>query len=98
MGSIKERVAALDAYMKGLQPQLTTFLLADGTEFHTPIDPFTYLKDYGAYAPDGRRIVAYPHPTEHTDGLSLSLYQMIDSAIEAGRLDLPDLESDEVGR
>ena len=96
MGSIKERVATLEAYMKGLQPKLAMFLLEDGTEFHTPIDPFTYLKDYGAYAPDGRRIVAYPHPTEHIDGLSLSLYQTIDSAIEAGRLEMSDLESDEV--
>ncbi len=97
MGSIKERVAAIEAYVKGLQPQLTTFLLADGTEFHTPIDPFTYLKDYGAYTPDGRRIVAHPHPTEKIDGLSLSLYHLIDEAIEAGRLELPELESDEVG-
>ena len=96
MGSIKERVAAIEAYVRGLQPQLTTFLLADGTEFHTPIDPFTYLKDYGAYTPDGRRIIAHPHPVEGVDGLSLSLYHLIDSAIATGRLDLPDLESDGV--
>ncbi|WP_298030041.1 hypothetical protein [uncultured Dysosmobacter sp.] len=96
MGSIKERVATLEAYMKGLQPKLAMFLLEDGTEFHTPIDPFTYLKDYGAYAPDGRRIVAHPHPAKDVDGLSLSLYHLIDSAIATGRLDLPDLESDGV--
>ncbi len=96
MASVKERVAVLGAYMRGLQPQTSTFLLENGAEFHTAIDPFTYLKEYGARTPDGRRIVAYPHPTEHIDALSLSLYQVIDEAIEAGRLELPDLEGDEV--
>ncbi len=96
MASVKERVAVLEAYMRGLQPQTSTFLLENGAEFHTAIDPFTYLKEYGAQTPDGRRIVAYPHPAEHIDALSLSLYQMIDSAIAVGRLELPDLESDEV--
>lgn len=53
------------------------------------------LREYGAYTPDGRRIALYPHPIEGIDPLSLSLYQMIDEAIEAGRLDLPEeLESD----
>ena len=47
--------------------------------------------------PDGKRIVLYPHPVEGVDPLSLSLYQMIDEAIEQGKLELPELESDEIG-
>ena len=47
--------------------------------------------------PDGKRIVLYPHPVEGVDPLSLSLYQMLDEAIEQGKLELPELESDEIG-
>jgi hypothetical protein len=38
--------------------------------------------------------VLYPHPVEGVDGLSLSLYQLIDDAIEAGRLEL-DVKGDD---
>ena len=48
-------------------------------------------------SPDGKRIVLYPHPVEGIDPLSLSLYQMLDEAIERGKLELPELESDEIG-
>lgn len=54
--------------------------------------------EHGAYTPDGKRIVLYPHPVENVDGLSLSLFQLIDEAVETGRMFLPHiLESDEVG-
>lgn len=96
MASVKERLAALNDYVRGLQPDMTTFLLEDGTEFHTPLDAFDYLRKYGAAIPTGKRITSYPHPVEGIDSLSLSLYQMIDEAIEIGRLELPDLDSDEV--
>ena len=49
---------------------------------------------HGAYTHDGRRIVLYPHPIEGVDGLSMSLYQLIDEAIARGKLELPELESD----
>ena len=55
------------------------------------------MRKYGAVTPDGKRIVLYPHPVEGVDPLSLSLYQMIDEAIEQGKLELPELESDEIG-
>lgn len=96
MASIKERIAALESYVKGLQPDLTTFLLEDGTEFHTPLGAFEYLYEHGAVTPAGKRITFYPHPVEGVDELSLSLYQLIDKAIHIGRLELPNLESDEV--
>lgn len=96
MASVKERLAALESYLKSLQPGMTTFILEDGTEFHTPLDPFAYLYKHGAVTPAGQRIVFYPHPVEGVDALSLSLYQTIDEAIQAGRLELPDLESDEI--
>ena len=52
---------------------------------------------HGAYTHDGRRIVLYPHPVEGIDPLSLSLYQLIDEAIERGKLELLALASDEIG-
>ena len=52
------------------------------------------IKAYGACTPDGQRIVLYPHPVEGVDPLSLSLYEMLDEAIECGKLEL-DLEGDE---
>lgn len=51
---------------------------------------------HGAYTPDGTRIVLFPHSIEGIDPLSLSLYQLIDEAVERGRLTLPELESDDL--
>lgn len=96
MASVKERIAALERYVKELQPDLTTFILEDGTEFHTPLGAFEYLYEHGTVTPTGKRITFYPHPVEGVDTLSLSLHQMIDNAIQIGRLELPDVESDEV--
>ena len=96
MTSVEKRLEALRNYLKGLTADETTFIVAGGGEFHTKQDPFSYLWEHGAYTPDGRRIVLYPHPVEGIDGLSLSLYQLIDEAVEAGRLELPALESDDV--
>ena len=61
-----------------------------------PKTPEEYLMQHGAYTPDGRRIALYPHPVEGVDALSLSLYQMIDEAVEVGKLEFPELESDEL--
>lgn len=96
MPSIKERLRMLSAYVDGLRPEVTTFLVAGGGEFHTPLTPEEYLMRHGAYTPDGRRIVLYPHPVEGVDPLSLSLYQMIDEAVEVGKLQFPELKSDEL--
>ena len=96
MASIEQRLSALRDYLKTMSADETTFIVAGGGEFHTKQDPFSYLWEHGAYTPDGRRIVLYPHPVEGVDGLSLSFYQLIDEAIEAGRLELPDLESDDI--
>lgn len=95
MASVKDRITALEAYVAGLKPEMTTFLLEDGTEFHTSLGPFEYLYQYSAVTPTGKRIAFYPHPLEGVDGLSLSLYQLIDEAVAKGRLELPELESDE---
>ena len=96
MTSVEKRLEVLRNYLKGLTADETTFIVAGGGEFHTKQDPVSYLLENGAYTPDGRRIVLYPHPVEGVDPLSLSLYEVIDEAIEAGRLELPDLESDDV--
>lgn len=96
MASVKERIAALENYVKGLQPDMTTFLLEDGTEFHTPQGAFEYLYEHGTVTPTGKRITFYPHPVQGVDELSLSLYQLVDEAIQNGQLELPDLKSDEV--
>ena len=89
------RLAALREYLRSLSADETVFIVEGGGEYFTKEDHFNYLMQHGAYTHDGRRIVLYPHPVEGVDPLSLSLYQMIDEAIEAGRLDWPDLEGDE---
>ena len=38
----------------------------------------------------------YPHPVEGVDALSLSLYELLDEAIEVGKLELPEPGSDEL--
>ena len=90
------RLAALREYLRSLSADETVFI-GEGGEFCTAEDAFTYLRKYGAVTPDGKRIVLYPHPVEGVDPLSLSLYQMLDEAIERGKLELPALESDEIG-
>ena len=97
MATIEQRLAALREYLKDRSADETIFIVEGGGEFHTRLDAFTYLRERGAYTPDGRRIVLYPHPIEGVDGLSLSLYQLIDAAVENGRLELPKLESDQPG-
>lgn len=97
MATIERRLAALREYLKTISADETVFIVEGGKEFHTKQDAFTYLREHGAYTPDGRRIVLYPHPVEGVDPLSLSLYQMLDEAIERGKLELPTLESDEIG-
>ena len=91
------RLAALREYLKSLSADETTFIVEGGGEFHTSEDPFSCLLEHGAYTPDGTRIVLFPHPIEGVDPLSLSLYQLIDEAVEKGRLTLPELKSDEIG-
>ena len=91
------RLAALREYLRLLSADETVFIVEGGGEFRTAEDAFTYLRKYGAVTPDDKRIVLYPHPVEGIDPLSLSLYQMLDEAIERGKLELPELESDEIG-
>ena len=91
------RLAVLREYLKSLSADETTFIVEGGGEFHTSEDPFSYLLEHGAYTPDGTRIVLFPHPIEGVGPLSLSLYQLIDEAVEKGRLTLPELKSDEIG-
>lgn len=90
------RLAALREYLRSLSADETTFIVEGGGEYHTKEDPFSYLLEHGAYTHDGRRIVLFPHPIEGIDGLSLSFYQLLDEAIERGKLELPTLESDDL--
>ena len=95
MNNHKARVEVLREFLKSRSAEETVFIVEGGAEYHTKQDPFDYLREHGAFTHDGRRIVLYPHPVEGVDPLSLSLYQMIDEAVELGRLDLPELEGDE---
>ena len=97
MATIERRLAALREYLKTISADETVFIVEGGKEFRTKQDAFTFLREHGAYTLDGRRIVLYPHPIEGVDPLSLSLYQLIDAAVENGRLELPKLESDQPG-
>ena len=95
MATIERRLAALREYLKNRSADETVFIVEGGGEFRTKQNAFTYLREHGAYTTDGRRIVLYPHPIEGVDPLSLSLYQMLDEAVETGHLNLPEeLESD----
>ena len=96
MATVDARLAALREFLKSHASGETIFIVEGGAEYHTKEDPFNYLMQHGAYTHDGRRIVLYPHPVG-VDQLSLSLYQLIDEAVEKGRLTLPELKSDEIG-
>lgn len=95
MATVDNRIAALREFLKSRSTEETTFIVEGGAEYHTKQDAFDYLREHGAFTHDGRRIVLYPHPIDGIDALSLSLYQMIDEAIELGRLGWPELEGDE---
>lgn len=97
MATVETRLAALREFLKSRTDGETVFIVEGGAEYHTKENPFSYLMQHGAYTPDGRRIILFPHPIEGVDPLSLSLYQMLDEAIEKGRLTMPELESDEIG-
>lgn len=95
MATVDARLAALREFLKARSAAGTVFIVEGGAEYHTKEDVFDYLRKYGAYTHDGRRLILFPHPVEGLDPLSLSLYQMLDEAIERGKLELPeDLESD----
>lgn len=96
MPTVDARIAALREFLKSHVTGETVFIVEGGGEYRTKEDPFSYLMQHGAYTPDGWRIVLYPHPIEGVDPLSLSLYQMLDEAIEKGRLTMPELESDDL--
>ena len=97
MPTVDARIASLREFIKSHATGETVFIVEGGGEYHAKEDPFNYLMQHGAYTHDGRRIVLYPHPVKGIDTLSLSLYQMLDEAIERGKLELPELESDEIG-
>ena len=97
MATVETRLAALREFLKSRTDGETVFIVEGGAEYHTKENPFSYLMQHGAYIPDGRRIILFPHPVEGLDALSLSLYEMLDEAIERGKLELPALESDEIG-
>ena len=97
MATVDARLASLRKFLESHASGATVFIVEGGGEFHTSEDPFSYLLEHGAYTPDGTRIVLFPHSIEGVDPLSLSLYQLIDEAVEKGRLTLPALESDEIG-
>lgn len=94
MATVDARLAALREFLKVRSASETIFIVEGGVEYYTKEDSFNYLRKYGAYTHDGRCIVLYPHPVEGIDALSWSLYQFIDEAIERGKLELPELESD----
>lgn len=97
MATVDARLASLRKFLESHASGETVFIVEGGGEFHTSEDPFSYLLEHGAYTPDGTRIVLFPHSIEGVDLLSLSLYQLIDEAVEKGQLTLPELKSDEIG-
>ena len=97
MATVDARLASLRKFLESHASGETVFIVEGGGEYCTKEDPFSYLLEHGAYTPDGKRIILFPHPVEGLDALSISLYEMLDEAIERGKLELPTLESDEIG-
>lgn len=91
MASIENRLAALQEFFNTTHSNKTRFLVEDGGEFYTWQEPIEYLYTHGAFTPDGKRIVSYPHPVEGVDALSMSLYELIDEAIKRGSIEWPQL-------
>lgn len=89
------RLDALADYMKSRQVKSSRFIVEDGSEFLTDILPEQYIMAHGAQTPNGRRIVKYLHPPTN-DPLSCSFYELIDSMLELGRWEWPELESDDI--
>lgn len=96
MATVEVRLAALRDFLKSRSAGDTVFIVEGGGEFHTREDPFNYLRKHGAYTLNGQRIVLYPHPVEGIDSLSLSLCELLDEAVERGKLELPELEGDDL--
>lgn len=96
MSSVKTRLEVLRAFLSSRAAEETVFILEGGEEFRTPLDPWEYLLKHGAYTPVGKRIAKYPHPVKGIDRLSLSLYELIDEAIELGGVKFPVLEIDKL--
>ena len=94
-GRVKRLEAAIQEYQKERKPAV--FLLEDGSTFTTEKDVFSYLVAHGVETPEGR-IVAYPHVEDNVDGLSRSLYELIDEGISRGGFSdlLNGLESDPI--
>ncbi len=92
-GRIRRLEEIIQDYIAAQRP--TMFLLESGETFTTAMDPFDYLARCGVETPKGR-IVAYPHEVEGVDGLSRSLYELVDDGIRQGGFAdlLDDLESD----
>ena len=92
-GRIRRLEEIIQDYIAAQRP--TLFLLESGETFTTAMDPFDYLARCGVETPKGR-IVAYPHEVEGVDGLSRSLYELVDDGIRQGGFAdlLDDLESD----
>ena len=90
MKRFTEKITLLQEFFKARSDK-TRFLVEGGKEFYTHQDPIDYIYTHGAFAPDGRRIIAYPHPVEGVDALSMSLYEFIDEAVERGSIEWPEL-------
>ena len=62
MPSIKERLRMLSAYVETMRPEMTTFIVAGGGEFYTPLMPEEYLMQHGAYTPTDGGSYSIPIP------------------------------------
>lgn len=61
------------------------FLLENGGIYSTILDPLMYLEKYGAYTPDGQKIVSFVFPQELSiNPLAVSVYEYIEKRIRAG--------------
>ena len=90
---IKKLSAIIAKYRELNRPKV--FILADGSNFETKLDPIEYLFKYGVETPKGH-IVAYQRDTKGADPLTLALCNWVDEGIAAGGLKLSEIFDERV--
>jgi hypothetical protein len=97
LGSLEQRLRALEAGQFAAKKGYTRFLTERGRIFSTPLPLPAYIRQFGAYTPNEERLVKVLHNfDEPIDGLSASLCELDDEILAAGKWEIPLLKSDEI--
>lgn len=97
LGSLEQRLRALEAGQFAAKKGYTRFLTERGRIFSTPLPLPAYIRQFGAYTPNEERLVKVLHNSDESpDSLSASLSEWYDELLTAGKWEIPLLKSDEI--